>query len=233
MPNLKNPEERLWASNDSVFDVNYNASGKIGVGFEFGRFHVIKKSRLISHVELLMGLKVFRGVERFTAVLDEPDRPEVYQLQGDGTFNHAYATMSFVATNSKQLGRDLFLENSLGINGDYQVGGNQRYNRAGLPIELNDLSRFVFQAHYRLGFGFKISRQLLIVPTLETPIVTFYEYDDLKSTLHVFNSRYRPFIFRVRIFMMDKKAGRKCPTKAPKRKGSESLFGMSDSNQPW
>lgn len=232
LPGLKKPNERLWITGDSVYDVAYDPGGRLGVGLEFGRFHIIDRSRLISHIELNMGIKILHGIERFEATLDEAGRENPYTIYGEGTFSHTYATMSFTASNIQQFSRTSFLQNSIGINGDYRVMANMNYDRQGMPINLQNPTRFIFQAHYRLGFGFKMARNLIVVPSIETPLITFYEYDDLKSTLAVFNSRFRPFILRLNILLMDKKAGRKCPSNKPKRKLSETLFG-SNSAQPW
>jgi len=225
MPNLKDPAERIFLTGDSVYQVNYDHAGRLGFGFEFGRFKVIDNSRLISHIELNLGVKVFRGTERFEAVLDDPDTANPSTLNGEGTWQQTYATMSFDASNIMQFSSTSFLQNTLGVNADYRVVDNANYDDRGLPIALDSPTRFIFQAHYRLGWGVKVARNMIVIPSIETPIVTFYQFDDLKSTLKIFNSRYRPLIFRVSILLLDKKAGRKCPSDKPKRKKSESLFG--------
>lgn len=232
LPHFKNAHDRLWTESKEVYDVEYHARGKVGVGIEFGRFHVIDGSRLISHISLIMGLKHLRGVERFEATLDDPTRENPLLRRGEGVFSHTYATMSFDVSNAHRLSRHTFLENTLGINGDFRVMEDLQYSKQSLPIDLEQPTRFIFQAHYRLGFGMKIAQNIMLIPSLETPIVTFYEYDDLKSTLAVLNSRYRPFIFRVQVLIMDRRASRTCPPKNPNRKRSEGLFGMNHSS-PW
>ncbi len=232
LPNFKTASERLWLEGGSVYDVNYDPAGKLGIGFEFGRFHLIERSRLISYVQLTMGIKMLNGIERYEAVLDDPGAPAPQTIEGQGTFNHTYATMSFAASNIQQFSATSFLQNTLGINGDYRVRGTESYETNGLPITIDSPTRFIFQAHYRVGFGFKVSRSVVVVPEIETPILTFYQYEDLKSTHLVFNSRYRPLIFRLNILLLDKRANRKCPSKKPKRKDSESLFGSTGA-QPW
>lgn len=224
LPQLKAPSQRVFFPGGAAYDIDYSPAGKVGVGLEIGRFHVIDNSQLISHVQLNVGLKVLRGVERFEATLAREVGSLPSTIQNEGAYSHSYATMGFIASNIQQFSRTGFVQNSLGINGDYLIAAASTYNKNDLPIELEDPSQFVFQANYSLGVGFRVSSNILVVPTLETPIVNIYEYDDLKSTLKVFNSRYRPFILRVSVYMLDNKPDRKCPKKKTKRKTVERLF---------
>jgi|SRR5690606_32268190 len=229
---FKSNQLRLFTGSDSVYDVMINAKGKLGVGLEIGRFYAIDNSRIISYVDFSMGIKILRGAEKYDATLDDPDRAEPYLILGEGTFSQNYATASFNATNAQPLNRKTSIHNTIGINADYRLTEYYEYNDRGLPMDLNVPERFVFQAHYKLGFGFSMGNNLMFIPSVETPLVTFYEYDDLKSTLSIFNSRYRPLIFRLTVLIMDNKPDRKCPTKR-KRGKSESLFGALDSKRPW
>jgi len=224
LPQIKAPSQRVYFPGGAAYDIEYSPSGRVGVGLEVGRFHVIDNSRLLSHVQLNMGIKVLRGIERFDATLANETGllPDV--LQNEGAFSHSYATMSFIASNIQQFSRTGFIQNSIGINGDYRIGEASTYNKDGLPIDLATPTQFIFQANYSFGVGFRVSGNILIVPSIETPIVNIYEYEDLKSTLKVFNSRYRPFIFKVSVLMLDNKPDRKCPKKKVKRKTVEQLF---------
>lgn len=230
---MKNSQDRIWLGSDTVYDIAYQANGRIGVGLEIARFYAIDNSPLISYVDFSMGLKILRGVEKYTATLDDPDRLTPYTRKGDGTFSHSYITASFNATNSIPLSRFIFLNNTLGINGDYRFADVYTYNKQGIPMQLNNPERFVFQAHYSIGLGFKLNQNMMLIPSVETPIVNFYEYDDLKSTFAIFNSRYRPLIFRITILVLDNKADRKCPKKVSSRKSKETLFGTVDGKRPW
>jgi len=230
---FRDPVDRLWVASDSVFDITYNSKGKTAIGLEIGRFYAIENSRLISFVDFSAGVKLLQGAEEFDAVLDDPDRSTPYILSGGGIFQHTYATASFAATNAKSLSKKVFLRNTIGINGDFRVQDKRDYNTRGMPMQQEYPTRFIFQAHYKIGIGITLTKNMILVPSIETPIVTFYEYDDMKSTLAVFRSRYRPLIFRLTLMILDKKPDRKCPTKKGKRKRNESLFGMTDTKRPW
>lgn len=229
---IKSNQLRLFTGSDTVYDVMFDTKGKLGVGLEIGRFYAIDNSRIISYVDFSLGIKILRGAEKFEAVLDDPDRLDPYIVSGEGVFSQNYATASFNATNARPISRKVSLHNTLGLNADYRLTDYYEYYDRGLPITLNEPERFVFQAHYKLGVGVWVRNNLMVIPSVETPLVTFYEYDDLKSSLSIFNSRYRPLIFRLTVLLMDNKPDRKCPPKK-KRSKSESLFGSLDSKRPW
>lgn len=218
---------------DTVYDVLFNPRGKVGVGIELGRFYAIDNSRLISYIDFSLGLKMLRGVETFDATLDDPDRSKPYVLRGEGTFSQSYATASFNATNANKLTRKVSIHNTLGLNADYMFADVYEYNTNIFPLDLKTPESFVFQAHYKLGFGFDLGNNLMLIPSVETPLITLYQYDDLKSTLAIFNSRYRPLIFRLTILILDNKADRKCPKTNKPRKNKETLFGAAGSKKPW
>ncbi len=230
---FKENQQRIFVGSDSVYDVLINAKGKPGVGLEIGRFYAIENSRIISYVDFSLGIKILRGAEEFEATLDDPDRLDPYTVSGSGTFSQNYATASFNATNAIPLTQKVSLHNTLGINGDYRLTDLYEYDQNGMPLSLQTPERFVFQAHYKIGLGISVGDNIMMIPSVETPLVTFYEYDDLKSTLAIFTSRYRPLIFRLTILVMDNKPDRKCPKQKKPRKSSESLFGMIDSDRPW
>lgn len=233
-PPLKQGNQRMFLGNDTVYDIAYNAGSKMGIGFEVGRFYTIDASRLISYVDVSLGYKSLRGTEKFEATLFDPDRSTPYSQAGEGTFALRYATLSFNASKINQLSDFSFLQNSLGLNVDYKFGEDIYYNQRRFPMQLADAPDILLQMHYRLGFGYKLTPKFMVITSLETPILNIYEYDDLKSTMKVFNSRYRPLILRVSIMMFDNKANRKCPPKGGNnRKSKETLFGMQDAKRPW
>ncbi len=233
LPGFKEVRQRLFIGNDSVYNVNYDPRGRVSVGIEVGRFQAVDASRLISFVDLNIGAKILRGIEDTEAVLDERGAIRSRTVRGQGIFDQHMLTLSFNATNIKYLNKQVFMRNSLGINGEYNILPSYMYSGNSLPIEQNIPGNLLFQAHYIIGFGFHASPQLIIIPSIETPLATLFEYDDLKSTQHIFHSRYRPLLFKCQFLILDKRPDRKCPTKKGSRRNSESLFGMMSGKQPW
>jgi len=232
-PSVKGGNQRLFTEGDQVYDVEYRGAGRLGIGIEIGRFHLIERSRLIHSVEFSIGAKTLRGVEKFDAVLDDTNRTTPFVLRGDGDFTYSYATAGFRANHVKQFSDYAFFQNSVGVNVDYLFNSDTRYNDRNLPITALAANQFVAQINYRFGIGFKLTQNLLVVPSVETPILTAIQFNDMKSTIGVFNTRYRPLLFRLSFYLLDKKSGRSCPPKGPKRRNSDTLFGMIDGKSPW
>lgn len=232
-PHVKPTVQRIFAPDDRIYDVEYRGAGRFGVGIEVGRFYLTERLRNLHSVEFALGIKSLRGVERFDAVLDDSNRTTPYVLRGDGDFTFHYATAGFRANHVKQFSDFGFFQNSVGVNVDYRFDTQMRYNDRDLPITTMVGNGFAAQVNYRFGIGFKLTQNLLLVPSAETPILTLIQFDDMKSTIGVFNSRYRPILFRLSVYLLDKKAGRACPPKGKKRRNSESLFGMIDGKSPW
>lgn len=232
-PAMKSSPQRVFPGNDEVYDIRFNPAGRVGIGLEVGRFNMTDNLRHIHSVEFGIGVKTFRAVERFEAMLDDPNRVNPFVLRGDGDFQLNYATASIRVNNVKQFSDYSFLINSIGINADYLFSSNMRYNDRGLPISLLDPQSFLLQANYRIGFGFKLTKSLVAVPSLETPLITALPFDDFKSSLHVFNSRYRPIVLRISFLLLDKKSARKCPSKGRSNNKRENLFGMTQRGNPW
>lgn len=225
MPPVKEAQDRLWVGSDSVYDVLYDAKGRFGLNLEFGRFMAVERIRVISYIDFTIGGRIFRGEENYVATLDAPDGTDEVKIEDTGTFSETYLTASFNATNTYSLSKEWSMHNTLGFNFDYKFASVYEYNDNGLGMDLQYPGDYRFQWHYKLGFGFKMADNLFVIPSVETPILTIYEYDDLKSTTAIFDSRYRPLIVRVTVMVLDKKKDRKCPTKNPKRHKSENLFG--------
>jgi hypothetical protein len=225
LPPFEDATQKVFLPGGTIYDVDYNPAGRIGFGLEIGRFHAFHQSKAFSVIEYSGGIKILQGQESFVANLAEESVPnEVSELSGEGSFSYSYATVRIAASNILQFSKYSFLKNSIGVNADYRIGASSSFGDAGLPMETVEPGGFLFQANYSLGYGFRISDQILLIPSLETPILNIYEYDDLKSTLAVFNTRYRPLIFRLTVMSLDRKADRKCPKKAKKRKTVEQLF---------
>lgn len=142
-------------------------------------------------------------------------------------------TLSFNATNVKSLGKHIFMRNTLGINGEYDFLPVYHTSGAPLAIEQHYPGRFLFQTHYKFGIGFHLNNRVIMLPSIETPILSIYEFDDFKSSMLIFNSRYRPVLFKVQFLVLDKRPNRKCPSKGTNRRSRESLFGMIDGKRPW
>jgi len=80
------------------------------------------------------------------------------------------------------------------------------------------------QLHAKVGFGFKPESGVMIIPSIETPILNIQPFEDGKSTLPYFNSRYRPIIISVRFLFFAQTKPEDCVGQGTEKRGTE-LWG--------
>lgn len=191
-------------------DAKYAPIGKPALYAEFGRYKMLKYSKWIKYVDYGLSYKGLRGMQKTTfttvdLVSGNTTAEEVYRNNFGYHFAEAYANANHVWRISKYN----FIQNSIGLNGGYAFLAKE--NSADLPnVTSNVPKRYQMQLHYKLGFGIKMRGNWLIIPTLETPILTALPFDKGKSSMHFFTSRYRPLIFGVRIMLMKPADTMKC-----------------------
>lgn len=211
IPYLKESERFDFTDTlNQTFTQDYEAkpSGKLGLFLELGKFKMNDK-RFINYIDYGLSYKWFRGGENFTSQTFFNTNLFSSQ-QATGSYSSHAASLNlnlgyrFDATDKR------FFVNGLGLNVDYffiksRSGGG---TILGQPHEF--VSDFVGEIHYFFGVGFKTGKRLIIMPMLETPIFSIYEFNHIKSTHDYFNTRARPLIFKVR-FMFLKKGSKSCP----------------------
>ena len=73
-----------------------------------------------------------------------------------------------------------------------EIESVEKFNRAEEP------SNIWAQLHYKFGIGIRVGERLYAIPSVEIPILNGWKWEDGRSTLGAFNSRYRPVIISVR-----------------------------------
>ena len=196
-------EEELFNSGDSIYNATFSPEGGLGMYLEGGWFKVFKYGSIIRYMDVSIAYKQLKGKESYVGELTRiGEDPPIQEFTGEGTFNEEFVTFNANVNNVLQLGDRTFLQNSLGINFDYLVSNSRSYsNEFGLNRQEFSQDPFL-QIHYKLGFGWKISHKVIMIPSIETPILSVMEWDDGRSDLQYFSSRYRPLIFSVRFILL-------------------------------
>ncbi len=209
---LKNKSETLYTNNDTSYQALFDPSGRLGFYFELGRYRIFKYGYLFNYMDYSIAFKQIKGKEKFEGIwMQESNALTFAQTSGSGVFSFNYLTANFNLYNVKQLKEYTFLQTGIGINIDYSIIHRSNYDGNTLFHNQQMPSRFMSQIHFKLGFGWKASDILYIIPTLETPVLNLYEWYQGKSTLPVFSSRYRPLIFTLRIAWLSKPKPGDCP----------------------
>ncbi|MFI5203500.1 MAG: hypothetical protein ACHQF2_03300 [Flavobacteriales bacterium] len=205
-----NKEEELYRTSTDVTTGTVDPKGRFGFYLEAGMYHVFKYPGIFHYLDWSIAWKNLRGSQEFTStVRTESTNSILYQSSGNGGFSHHYLLGNVNLNSVKQIGHYTFLQNSLGLNGDYGIIQNQD---APVPFTTGyDPARFLLQLHYKFGVGFKVNKYWFIIPTLETPVLNIIQFEKGKSTIGVMNSRYRPLILTIRFARLRKPKSGDCP----------------------
>ncbi|HEY0978630.1 MAG TPA: hypothetical protein VGE21_14250 [Flavobacteriales bacterium] len=211
LPPFGEPEEReVFRNGDTVHTALFDPKGKLGLYLEAGWFQATADPVILDYWDFGLAYKQFKGEERFTSRLQVGDT--VGLLAGEGAFNDQHLTAHANANKLIQTGDFQFVQLTLGANLNWRFSADRAYttdlallNRWQFPPE------FTGQLHFKVGYGFRITQQLMIIPALETPIFSIEPGDDGRfGALDWFSSTYRPVILSVRFLFLRYPRGIDC-----------------------
>lgn len=227
---LKNEEEEMYRSGDTVYNATYDPGGRIGLYLEAGATWYTRDPVIVDYFDLGLAYKNLRGKESYESTLLRGD--SVASFTGDGKFAERFITLSANANKFIQTGNYQFVQLSLGVNADYRLGSD--YEHTGDPV-LNQHAfppDLITQLHFKLGYGFKLTGKLFVIPTLETPVFSVVPEDQGFGQLQWFSSDYRPIIFSVRFLFLRPRNGFDCPPPIKHNEFEKSKTYKPDSYHP-
>ncbi|MFB6257881.1 MAG: hypothetical protein ABEH38_04230 [Flavobacteriales bacterium] len=203
-------QEKLELDDGSKLAYEATPRGKWGVFLEVGRYHLLQDWLYFEHWDYSLALRQLKGRESYRGVVKKRSNGSD-SLRGIGTFNSYYISANANLNHWMQLTDHGFLKASIGVNADYRVIDNGVFEGKDGPRERKEVPRMIGQAHFKLGWGWKISKKWFMIPSLETPILNAYPWEGAVSTLPAFSSRYRPVIFSLRFLIRNKLPPEECP----------------------
>lgn len=208
-----NPREHTAIYNDTVFNYSHDPKGNLGLFAEVGMVHITKRPRkYIQYYDWGVGYKQFSGREYTQAhVLDDRDSI-IASMEGQGKFTNGHLFGRFSVHNVFQINPRTFLDNALGVNLDYSfMGRNTAYDGFHLPQTQLFQGEIMGQLHYDVGFGFKPRNGFFVIPGVQLPILTAYEWNEGHPSIHWFSSKYYPVQFKLKLVWLLKKDPNRCP----------------------
>jgi len=190
-------------ADDEGRSYDLTASGLPGYYLEVGMEHLFKKPQKIVHYfDWGLGVKHFAGQERYSV-----DGSSTNATRGQFNLGNVFARADI--HNVWQLSMFNFIDQSLGFNIDYRIYGGKDDANYGSPIASDNQSKLVAQFHYTAGFGFKVRDGFFVVPSVQIPFLTLFQFNGLNPSHKWFNSRYEPMIFTLKFAWLFPKKG--CP----------------------
>ena len=187
-------------------------SGLPGYYVEAGMAHLFKNyGKILHYFDWGLGVKHFGGQEKLTDALGNKTR-------GQFNFGSAFARGSI--HNVWQISRVNWIDNSIGFNVDYRIYGGKEDADYSPPGGYNNQGKLVAQLNYALGFGIKVRDGFFIVPQVQTPILTAFQWNGFNPGHRWFQSRYQPTIFTIKFAWLFPKNG--CPDVYDNGEGKKS-----------
>lgn len=173
-------------------DKEFRQRGRLGLIFEGGAYHIFERGgNIFNYMDYGVGYKRLSG-------------SEFMDLNSKSIFKQNYISSFLNINNIWQLSSKKFLQSSIGANLDF------KFFEKDTPLP-NNTDKLNFSFHFKLGYGIKFNKILFVIPTIETPILNLKKWENGKSTFGIFNSRYRPIIFKVRLIWLKKLGKSDCP----------------------
>jgi hypothetical protein len=168
-----------------------NAKARLAYIIEAGAYRIFEKGgNIFNYLDYGFSYKKLSGSE----TIDE----------SKSIFKQRFLGGSFNLNNIWQISDKKFIQTSLGSNIDFKLFEEDN------PLP-NNTDRLTIAFHLKVGYGFKVKKTLFVIPTMESPFLTLKKWEQGKSTYGIFNSRYRPLIFKVRFIWLKKLGKGKCP----------------------
>ena len=168
-----------------------NAKARLAYIIEAGAYRIFERGgNIFNYLDYGFSYKKLSGSE----TIDE----------SKSIFKQRFLGGSFNLNNIWQISDKKFIQTSLGSNIDFKLFEEDN------PLP-NNTDRLTIAFHLKVGYGFKVKKTLFVIPTMESPFLTLKKWEQGKSTYGIFNSRYRPLIFKVRFIWLKKLGKGKCP----------------------
>ena len=205
----------------------YEAKGKGDFGIlyaDLGYFKSFNNPGFFHFWEVGLSYRVYKGSERFsgtstsTGKIDSLGNIQTTSSTTAPDFVTSYndRAVSLVAkiTRHRHFSQYGFFQHSFGLNVDYFLNGEVL---APVPAGFETIyeplyhSQINAQIGYRFGVGWKASPTLLIVPSIEIPFLTAYDFNKGIFAMPYFSTKQMPLIFTIRAMLL-RKVKQECRT---------------------
>lgn len=195
---------------DSTFVTNSNPSGQLGLFAEFGRYHLIENLYFFRYWNYGVNYRWVHGKEGFENTLKAPtgDTP---LGTGENAFSDHFLNAHIEISGVNKLSDKTFLQHTLGGQVGYALLAKRTY-ATNLPgLEQKTQNRLHSYLYYRLGWGARVSKKLIVVPSVEVPLLNAYTFNTGRYDMPYFNSHYWPITFSIRFFLCRPYRMKSCP----------------------
>jgi hypothetical protein len=187
---------------DTTYTATFSPEGGFSYSARLGRYHFTPNLRFFKYIDYSLGYRKVVGSESYKASLSAFGQNEIAQWEGSGTFEESFLMFNFNMNNVLQVTDHTFLQNTLGVNGEYRLqSGKVGYDANAHRLDPEQPPTFFGQLHYRLGYGVRVTKQFFLIPSLQTSVLNLYPFDGA-SSLAILNSRYQSLSFSIKFLFL-------------------------------
>ena len=210
LPRFKDKEEEVFRAGDTSYVATYHPDGRPGLYLEAGLAWYTRDPVIVDYLDLGIAYKNLRGAEAFTGRYARAD--SVVDLAGEGAFAERMLTVHFNANKFIHTRPYQFVQLTLGANADLRLGSSYAYTGAPAFNGWSFPPDWWTQLHFKVGYGFKLTGNMILIPAIETPIFSVLPADEGRfGALRWFSSDHRPLILSVRFLFLRARKGWACP----------------------
>lgn len=194
--------ETITFNDTTTYQYNLKGSSKVGYGGEVGAFYTFKKPSPFHFVETTLGYRKLSSTTSHEGTLNAGD--SIAYFASDNQYNQQLLHLSIRATHVLQLKRYSMVMNSIGVNANYNISESVSRSSVYPNVEERFTGNPAVQLNYQLGFGYRISKYVILAPSIETSLLTFYPFENITTGFTYFNQEYQPFYLKLRILILQK-----------------------------
>lgn len=195
---------------DTTFVTTSNPSGQLGAFAEFGRYHLIENLYFFRYWNYGIDYRWIHGTEGFENQLKTPTN-SLPLATGENSFSDHYLNAHIEISGVNKLSDKTFLQHTLGGQAGYSIISNRNYSTNLPGLDQKTQNRLHSYLYYRLGFGARVSKKLIMIPSIEVPLLNTYTFNTGRYDMPYFNSHYWPITVSIRFFLCRPYRMKSCP----------------------
>lgn len=209
LPSFTKKETFLGNSGGAEVYSKHKSSGIPGLYAEFGRYQMINNSYWFRYFNYGVNWRWIQGKEQFN---NEMRVGDVATPAGGGTskFSDHFANAHIEIHNVIYINDYNFFDNGIGVNAGYAVISQRNGTNTLAGSTQSFAEPFTAYFYYKFGYGMKVSKKLIITPSLEIPLLTLNGFTG-RWDLPYFNSHFWPLTISLRFMPFGKRPWADCP----------------------
>lgn len=226
IPTRRTPLTTSYSSIGRSYDLTTTPGGLPGVFAEVGMLHFPKKrSKLsqrlkyifVSYIDWGVGFKMLNGNE--TTRIDQLDpltNNIIATAEETGQFRNLFVSARVTLHKNFYIGKKYFIDNGFGVNVDFnfkrdEASAYTNFVHQAVPGRHYFHQPLLAHVHYELGFGVRLSRRSMLIPSVQVPIFGIHEWRKGASDFKWFDSNYYPMLAKIKWTYLFQKKTKGCP----------------------